>query len=152
MSARTKFTLLACLAVLCAAPLYLSPYHMTLLLPAIAYSIILLGFNLLFGYTGLLSFGHALFVAIGAYTVAILTSRLGIKNMEIIFLCAIAASVVIAVPVGLICVRHVRIFFGMLTLAFGMLFHSILFKFYELSGGDSGIPVVRPFLFGQDLS
>ena len=152
MSARTKFTLLACLAILCAAPLYLSPYYMTLLLPAIAYSIILLGFNLLFGYTGLLSFGHALFVAIGAYTVAILTSRLGIKNMEIIFLCAIAASVVIAVPVGLICVRHVRIFFGMLTLAFGMLFHSILFKFYELSGGDSGIPVVRPFLFGQDLS
>jgi branched-chain amino acid transport system permease protein len=152
VSARTKLTLLACLAILCAAPLYLSPYHMTLLLPAIAYSIILLGFNLLFGYTGLLSFGHALFVAIGAYTVAILTSRLGIKNMEIIFLCAIVASIVIAVPVGLICVRHVRIFFGMLTLAFGMLFHSILFKFYELSGGDSGIPVVRPFLFGHDLS
>ena len=152
MNIRTKFSLLACLGILCTAPLYLSPYHMTLLLPAIAYSIILLGFNLLFGYTGLLSFGHALFVAIGAYTVAILSSRLGIKNMEIIFLCAIAASVVIAIPIGLICVRHVRIFFGMLTLAFGMLFHSILFKFYDLSGGDSGIPVVRPFLFGQDLS
>ena len=128
MNARTKITLLVCLAILCVAPFFLSPYHTTLLLPAIAYSIILLGFNLLFGYTGLLSFGHALFVAVGAYTVAILTSRLGIKNMELIFLCAISASVVIAVPVGLICVRYVRIFFGMLTLAFGMLFHSILFK------------------------
>jgi len=152
MSPRTKLTLLISLAILCAAPFLLSPYHTTLLLPAIAYSIILLGFNLLFGYTGLLSFGHALFVAVGAYTVAILTSRLGIKNMELIFLSAIGISVVIAIPVGLICVRYVRIFFGMLTLAFGMLFHSILFKFYDLSGGDSGIQVVRPFLFGQDLS
>ncbi|MBU3593412.1 branched-chain amino acid ABC transporter permease [Polynucleobacter sp. 71A-WALBACH] len=152
MNARVKLTLLICLGILCAAPYFLSPYHTTLLLPAIAYGIILLGFNLLFGYTGLLSFGHALFVAVGAYTVAILTSRLGIKNMEIIFLCAIGASIVVAVPVGLICVRYVRIFFGMLTLAFGMLFHSILFKFYDLSGGDSGIQVVRPFLFGQDLS
>ena len=152
MNTRTKLTLLASLAILCAAPFFLSPYHTTLLLPAIAYSIILLGFNLLFGYTGLLSFGHALFVAVGAYTVAISTSRLGIKNMEIIFLYAIGASIVIAIPVGLICVRYVRIFFGMLTLAFGMLFHSILFKFYDLSGGDSGIQVVRPFLFGQDLT
>lgn len=151
MSARTILTLLISLTILCAAPFFLSPYHTTLLLPAIAYSIILLGFNLLFGYTGLLSFGHALFVAVGAYTVAILTSRLGIKNMELIFLCAVVASLVIAIPVGLICVRYVRIFFGMLTLAFGMLFHSILFKFYDLSGGDSGIKVVRPYLFGQDL-
>jgi len=55
-------------------------------------------------------------------------------------------------PIGLLCVRYVRIFFGMLTLAFGMLFHSILFKFYDLTGGDSGIKVIRPNLFGVDLS
>jgi branched-chain amino acid transport system permease protein len=152
MSTRTKILLLFFLGILSAAPFFLSPYHTILLLPAIAYSIILLGFNLLFNYTGLLSFGHALFVAIGAYTVAILTSRLGIKNMEFIFLCATTVTIFVALPVGFICVRYVRIFFGMLTLAFGMLFHSILFKFYDLSGGDSGIQVVRPFLMGQDLS
>jgi branched-chain amino acid transport system permease protein len=114
--------------------------------------VILLGFNLLFGYTGLLSFGHALFVALGAYTVAICTSRLGIKGMEINILCAALVSIGVAIPVGLVCVRYVKIFFGMLTLAFGMLFHSILFKFYELSGGDSGIRVIRPSLLGVDLS
>ena len=152
MSIRTKFIILLCLAILCLAPQILTPYHTTLLLPAIAYSIILLGFNLLFGYTGLLSFGHALFVALGAYTVAIMTSRLGIKGMETILLIALGVGVLVAIPIGLICVRYVRIFFGMLTLAFGMLFHSVLFKFYELSGGDSGIQVVRPYLLGQDLS
>jgi len=46
-------------------------------------------------------------------------------------------------------VRYVRIFFGILTLAFGMLFHSFLFKFYDITGGDTGIRVLRPTLFGN---
>ena len=48
--------------------------------------------------------------------------------------------------------RYVRIFFGILTLAFGMLFHSFLFKFYDLTGGDTGIRVLRPTLFGNEFS
>jgi branched-chain amino acid transport system permease protein len=55
-------------------PLVLSPYRLLLMLPFMAYGVILLGLNLLFGYTGLVSFGHALFVGIGAYTGAFLTS------------------------------------------------------------------------------
>jgi len=152
MNFRTQLIVLGALLVLCAAPFFLPPYYVILLLPAIASSVILLGFNLLFGYTGLLSFGHALYIALGAYTVAILTSRLGIKSMELNILASIGVSLLISIPIGILCVRYVRIFFGMLTLAFGMLFHSILFKFYDLSGGDSGIKVVRPNLLGQDLS
>ncbi len=45
--------------------------------------------------------------------------------------------------------RYVKIFFGILTLAFGMLFHSFLFKFYDLTGGDTGIRVLRPSLLGR---
>jgi len=56
---------------------------------------------------------------------------------------------VVAVPVGLLCVRYVKIYFGMLTLAFGMLFYSFLYKFYTLTGGDEGIRVLRPRLLGQ---
>ena len=59
-------------------------------------------------------------------------------------------AVVAAVPVGLLAVRYVRIFFGILTLAFGMLFHSFLFKFYDLTGGDTGIRVLRPTILGMD--
>jgi branched-chain amino acid transport system permease protein len=139
------------IAALAAVPKFASPYYVTLVLPAIAYAIALLGFNLLFGYTGLLSFGHALFVAIGAYGAAVLSSKLGLKSFEAILLISGLAAVVAAVPVGLLSVRYVRIFFGILTLAFGMLFHSFLFKFYDITGGDTGIRVLRPSLLGMDF-
>jgi branched-chain amino acid transport system permease protein len=140
------------LLVLIAAPFVMSPFYVVLMLPALAYSVILLGFNLLFGYTGLMSFGHALFVALGAYTVAYATGRYGVKSMEAALLGAVAVSLLVGIPVGMLCVRYVRIFFGMLTLAFGMLFHSFLFKFYDLTGGDSGIPITRPSLLGMEFA
>jgi branched-chain amino acid transport system permease protein len=123
-------------------------YYATLMLPFFAYGIALLGLNLLFGYTGLLSFGHALFVALGAYTAAYLTGA-GITHMEAVLGAAVVAGMAVAVPVGLLCVRYVKIYFGMLTLAFGMLFYSFLYKFYHLTGGDEGMPVRRPLLLGQ---
>jgi len=138
------------IVVLAAFPNIAQPYYVTLVLPAFAYGIALLGFNLLFGYTGLLSFGHALFVAIGAYGAAVLTSKLGVKSFEVILLASGLAAVAVAIPVALLAVRYVRIFFGILTLAFGMLFHSFLFKFYDLTGGDTGIRVLRPSLLGYE--
>ena len=155
MSALPRHTALvafivAAIAVLAVFPRVAQPYYVTLVLPAFAYAIALLGFNLLFGTTGLLSFGHALFVAIGAYAAAVMTSKLGVKSFELILLVAGAVAVVAAIPVALLAVRYVRIFFGILTLAFGMLFHSFLFKFYHLTGGDTGIRVLRPTLLGQD--
>ena len=137
------------LAVLAALPSILTPYYVTLVLPALAYAIALLGFNLLFGYTGLLSFGHALFVALGAYGAAVASSKLGIRSFELILLLSGLAAVLAALPVALLSVRYVKIFFGILTLAFGMLFHSFLFKFYDLTGGDTGIRVLRPTLLGK---
>ena len=134
---------------LLAAPFVLPRYHVTLLLPSFAYGIALLGLNLLFGTTGLLSFGHALFVALGAYTAAYLTTGLGVKHFELILAGAALAAAIVALPVGLLCVRYVKIYFGMLTLAFGMLFYSFLYKFYALTGGDEGLRVLRPLLLGQ---
>jgi branched-chain amino acid transport system permease protein len=139
-------------AVLLAVPQIGSAYHVTLMLPFFGYGVALLGLNLLFGYTGLLSFGHALFVAIGAYTVATATSKLGLRSFELILLIGVAAAVAIAVPIGLLCVRYIKIFFGMLTLAFGMLFHSFLFKFYDLTGGDSGMRVPRMNILGVEFT
>ena len=147
---RIAMVLLA-VAVLAAFPKLAQPYYITLVLPAFAYAIALLGFNLLFGYTGLLSFGHALFVAIGAYGAAVLSSKLGVKSFEAVLLISGLAAVAAAMPVALLSVRYVRIFFGILTLAFGMLFHSFLFKFYDLTGGDTGIRVLRPSLLGMDF-
>ena len=115
------------------------PYYTILMLSFFAYATVLLGLNLLFGYTGLLSFGHALFLGLGAYTTAWLTSVWGIRSMEVILLTAMVAAVLVAAPIGALCARYVKIYFGMLTLAFGMLFYSFLLKFYHLTGGDEGM-------------
>ena len=144
------WVLLALLAVTAALPAFVQSYSLLLMVPFFAYGIALLGFNLLFGTTGLLSFGHALFLGIGAYTAAVMTSKLRILSFEAILAVAVLVAMLVAVPVGALCVRYTRIFFGMLTLAFGMLFHSFLFKFYGLTGGDQGMRVLRPLLLGLD--
>jgi branched-chain amino acid transport system permease protein len=144
-----RAALVAALAGAALVPLAGRDYYTTLMLPFFGYGIALLGLNLLFGYAGLLSFGHALFVALGAYTAAFLTGRLGVTHLEAVLLAAAAAAALVAVPTGLLAVRYVKIYFGMLTLAFGMLFYSFLLKFYGLTGGDEGMRVLRPRLLGQ---
>ena len=145
-----SWVLFGLIAVMAFLPLVASPYALLLMLPFVGYGIALLGFNLLFGTTGLLSFGHALFLGVGAYTAAVLTSKFGILSFEITLIAAALASALVSLVIGMLCVRYTRIFFGMLTLAFGMLFHSFLFKFYTVTGGDQGMRVLRPLLLGME--
>jgi branched-chain amino acid transport system permease protein len=145
-----SWVLLALVGVAALLPLFASPYMLLLMLPFVAYSIALFGFNLLFGTTGLLSFGHALFLGLGAYTAAVMTSKFGILSFEIILVAAVLISALMALLVGALCVRYTKIFFGMLTLAIGMLFHSFLYKFYAITGGDQGMRVLRPLLLGME--
>jgi branched-chain amino acid transport system permease protein len=126
-------------------------YHVLLMLPVMAYAVALLGLNLLFAHAGLVSFGHALFIGIGAYTGAVLTTRTPIRSLEMILLAAALLGIAAAALVGAMCVRYVKIYFGMLTLAFGMVFYSFLLKFYRVTGGDEGMHVLRPSLLGQSL-
>jgi branched-chain amino acid transport system permease protein len=142
--------LLLLIAVMALLPLITSPYALVLMLPFVGYGIALLGFNLLFGGTGLLSFGHALFLGVGAYTAAALTSKFGILSFELLLIAAALISGFVSLVIGLLCVRYTRIFFSMLTLAFGMLFHSFLFKFYSITGGDQGMRVLKPLLLGME--
>jgi branched-chain amino acid transport system permease protein len=144
--------LVVALLVVVALPRVAPPYHVTLMLPFMAYGITLLGLNLLFGYAGLVSFGHALFLAIGAYSGAFLTTHSRVRSLEVILVVAMLVAAVVAAPVGALCVRYVKIYFGMLTLAFGMLFYTFVLKFYDLTGGDEGMPFVRPTLLGQALA
>ena len=140
------------LAFLAVWPFVGPEYQIYLTLSIFGYSVALLGLNLLFNYTGLLSFGHALFIGFGGYTAAFLTSKYHILHMEIALLTAIVLAAVIGTLIGMICVRYIKIYFAMLTLAFGMLFHSFLIKTYYLTGGDEGMPVLQPTLLGMDFS
>ena len=133
-------------------PLLAPSYYASLMIPFFGYAIALLGFNLLFGYTGLLSFGHAMFLGFGAYGAAVLAGVLGIKSFEAVLFAVMLLAALAAVPIGVLCMRYVGIFFGMLTLAFGMLFYSFLFKFYHLTGGDSGMRVPRMDIIGLEFA
>lgn len=144
--------ILVVLAFLAVWPFIGPEYQVFLTLSVFCYSIVLLGLNLLFNYTGLLSFGHALFVGIGGYCAAFLTSIFQIQYMELSLLVSILLSGLIAFVIGLVCVRHTKIYFAMLTLAFGMIFYSFLMKSYFLTGGDEGMAVGQPFLLGINYS
>lgn len=138
--------------ILALLPLILDAYQLRLMITFFGFGIALLGFNLLFAYTGLLSFGHALYLALGAYTAAFCTSHFEIYHMEFILLTAIVVAAVVAMITGALCVRYVEVYFAMLTFAFAMLFYTALLKSYHLTGGDEGMPVERPYLLGMDLS
>ena len=135
-------------AVLALLPSVLPPYYVGLMIPFFGYAIALLGFNLLFGYTGLLSFGHAMFLGFGAYGAAVMSGVFGVKSFELVLVAVMFGCALVALPIAFLCARYVGIFFGMLTLAFGMLFYSFLFKFYHLTGGDSGMRVPRMNILG----
>ncbi|MGQ4809901.1 hypothetical protein NKDENANG_03337 [Candidatus Entotheonellaceae bacterium PAL068K] len=139
-------------AVLALLPLVLDLYRTRLLITFFGFGIALLGFNLLFAHAGLLSFGHALYLALGAYTAAFMTSRFGVYSMELIVLTAIGVAALVAMLTGALCVRYVEVYFAMLTFAFSMLFYTALLKTYHLTGGDEGMPVDRPHLLGLDLT
>lgn len=94
--------------------------------------------NLLLGYTGLVSFGHAAYFGVGAYTCAILMKTYGVS-----FALALAAAGVnaaaFALVFGLFCVRSTRIYFSMLTLAFAQIVWAICFKWNSVTGGEQGL-------------
>lgn len=142
----------ATLGVAMVLPYVLDPYYLSLALPFMAYAIVLLGFNFLFGFGGLLSFGGAFFVAVGAYAAAFFPRIFGVAALEGMIFFAVAVALVVSIPVALISCRFTGIFFGMLTLSFGMIFHSFLMKFYSLTGGETGLLVAQPTLFGVDYS
>ena len=118
-------------------------YQTELLIYGFTFAIAALGFNLLLGYTGLLSFGHSAYFGTGAYTVAFIVRDLHVHSMELCILGALASTLIIAALFGYVCVRHTRIFFGILTLALSQVIWSLAFKFFWVTGGTDGIRVPR---------
>lgn len=101
-------------------------------------AIFALGFDLLFGRTGLLSFGHGAFYAGGAYGTALCYLHLS-KDPLLCLLAGLLLATALALVVGFFCVRHTEIYFAMLTLAFGMMIFSLVWNLREITGGDDGL-------------
>ncbi|MCL4766031.1 MAG: branched-chain amino acid ABC transporter permease [Hyphomicrobiaceae bacterium] len=130
-------------AVLALLPMGIGLYQTELLIYGLTFAIAALGFNLLLGYTGLLSFGHSAYFGMGAYTVAFIMRDLHIYSMELCILGGLVASFLLSALFGYVCVRHTRIFFSILALALSQVLWSLAFKFFWVTGGTDGIRVPR---------
>ena len=136
------------LLALIALPFVVPPYQTVLLTYGLVFAIAALGFNLLLGYTGLLSFGHSAYFGMGAYAVAFIVKYLKFESMEAFLLGGILASGAVAALFGLLCVRYTKIFFGILTMALSQVLWSLAFKFFWVTGGSDGLRVPTPTLLG----
>ncbi len=140
------FVALACL------PWLVEPYQTTLFSYGLVMAIAALGFNLLLGYTGLLSFGHSAYFGVGAYAVALLVKYLKVTSLEVLVVGGIIASALVSALFGFVCVRYTKIFFSILTMALSQVLWSLAFKFYHVTGGSDGLRVPTPTLLGTHIA
>src|SRR3974390_1360092 len=101
---------------------------------------------------GLISIGHALYFAIGAYAVAFLMRETGIADLLLLLVCATLITTVAGLVVGAFMVRYRAIFFAMLNLAISMVFFTLLSKLYYFTGGTDGLRVATPTILTIQLS
>lgn len=123
-------------------------YQRILLAYGLIFGVTALGFNILLGYTGLLSFGHSAFFGVGAYTAGFLVKYLGVRSMEAYLLAGMVGSAVVAGVFGAACVRYTRIFFSILTLALSQVLWALALKLFWITGGTDGMRIPTPTLLG----
>ena len=133
-----SFVLAGCVALL-ALPLgWDDPYALRVLTMAAIFAIYAASWDLLAGYTGQVSFGHALFFGVGAYTSALLTLRLGWSPWLAVPAGSLAAMAA-CVLAGILCLRLRGAYLSLATLAFPLILTGVLFAFPDFSGGELGI-------------
>lgn len=146
-AAMRTWQLLAVLAVVLAVlPQLVYPVF---LMKIMCFAILTSGVSLLLGYGGLLSFGHAAYFGVGAYTTGYVASRLGWPP-EAAILSGIAASLVLGVAFGAVAVRRLGIYFSMVTLALAQLVYFLALQNPQITAGEDGLqPIPRGQLFGS---
>ncbi|MEV6814895.1 branched-chain amino acid ABC transporter permease [Micromonospora sp. NPDC051296] len=126
------------------------------LYPAIAVDILCwalfaVAIDLLLGFTGLMSFGHAAFWGTSAYATGLVAIHAGVPFPVAVLAGALVAAV-LAVPIGYLAVKRTGIYFAMVTLAFAQMIYYIANKWGTVTGGENGLQSVPRELFGLDLS
>jgi branched-chain amino acid transport system permease protein len=117
---------------------FVVPYK-ALATQVLIYGLFALGYNLLYGYTGLLSFGHAAYWGLGAYGTGIALARLQIGSLWGALGAGLLLAGVGGIIVGFFCLRRRGIYFAMLSLAFAQLLYFIAFHQADVTGGDDGL-------------
>lgn len=133
------------LAALAAFPIVSPPpYFLSTLTEVLIFGIFAMSLDLLLGYTGLASFGHAAFFGVGAYAAGLVAMRTG-PNMLFTMTAALAICAILALAIGFFSIRTTGVFFLMLTLAFSQMVYAIVHQWSWLTGGSNGLAgIPRP--------
>jgi len=123
-----------------------SPYYVTLFSRIMIYGLAAVGLNVILGVGGLVSFGHALYIGIGAYAVGILSFH-GITSGFVHFSTALVCGAAVAILIGLVCLRTSGMGFIMITLAFAQMFYFLAVSLKQY-GGDDGMSIGSRSQFG----
>jgi ABC-type branched-subunit amino acid transport system permease subunit len=132
------------LGVLAAAPLFASRAMVNDLGQAVCLGLFGISFNIVFKYSGLLSFGHAAFFGFSAYAEALLLQSFGNFPVPLLVLAAGLSTALLGFLLGQICVRREGAYFSMTTLAIGAGFYSVAFKWSAVTGGTDGLDGFMP--------
>jgi branched-chain amino acid transport system permease protein len=143
------------LAVLALVPVFAhifdQTFYITLFTRILIFAIAALGLNLILGYGAMVSFGHALYIGIGAYAVGILSFH-GVTSGWLHLVAGLAVGAIVASVVGWVCLRTEGVAFIMITLAFAQMFYFLAVSL-KLYGGDDGLTIASRSDFGWlDLS
>lgn len=135
-----KATLLhvAVIAVLFALGFVLPEYHHGVLARVMVLAVFAMGYNLLFGYTGLLSLGHAMFFSAGLYGAGLVIHHLG-WNAAAGFATGLACGALLALAIGALALRTTGVAFMIVTMMFARVFYLLTFYFGAWTGGDDGL-------------
>jgi branched-chain amino acid transport system permease protein len=136
------------LLILQALPLVLYPVLATDIL---LWGLFAVALDLLLGFTGLLSFGHAMFWGGAAYAAGIAAVRWSLP-VPLAVLAGVAVAVLLALPIGYLAVRRTGIYFAMVTLAFAQMVYYLVNQWRGLTGGENGLQGIPRPLFGLDTA
>ncbi len=140
---RNKFLAGLLIVILLAlAPLVVTTHWVIILTEIIIMSLYAMSFNLLFGYTGLLSFGQAGFFGVGAYFTALTLAHFS-GSFWVCVPAGIIGAAVFAVVIGWFCVRLDEIYFAILTLGFGMMLFTLAHNWLSVTGGSDGLTILK---------
>jgi len=132
--------LLIVLASLILVPLFSDLFYTRLFTRIMIYGIVALSLDIILGYGGMVSFGHAAFFGLGAYTVGILAQH-GVESAFLAWPAAILVSMLLATVIGAISLRTSGVYFIMITLAFAQMLYYFFFSLEDYGGSD-GMPMI----------
>jgi branched-chain amino acid transport system permease protein len=149
---RRVLLVVACVLLLLAPALSPSDFYVNVGTQILIAAIFALSLNLLVGYGGLISLGHAAYLGVSAYLTIWLVTRAGFSNLPAA-VCAVALTTAMSAVFGLLSLRATGLGFLMITLALGQILWGLAYRWVSVTGGDNGLSGLRrPHPFGIDFS